>query len=509
MSDPGNPFGSGGDRTVFRPNPGQRRPPPRPPETPQERAAPGFTPQNAPAFAPLAEQEFRAAPAPRPAEAPFGRLPATPFDAQHAPERGVASDDWVHGRAPEAAPQHLQRAEDLDFEELAAQHENPIMRAAGPLLHLLGRLRVAALSADLESLLNQVAAAVAFFDKDIRAAGVPAEQANVAKYLICATADDIVQNIPTNDRNLWTRYSMTARFFGERLGGVNFFKQLDWLQREPALNFNVLELLHVCLALGFQGQYRAAQGGPTQLQFIQRNLYELLRRVRPKPVLDLSPRWRGQNLALKGQRFSAPLWVIAALATLLCFAAFLGLRANIGAMGESVAAEIEALHPRAKVALQERLNLPRVAPPPTVTRQCKEIGDTVGQGVSVKCLGAWVQITAGDAVLFNSGKAEILPQFRPIAERIARAVNAAPGPVKIVGHTDNQPLSPLNPLRDNQQLSEARAQAVAAALRPLTQDSSRFVVAGKGPSEPVADNGAEAGRRQNRRVEVWLRGLAD
>ena len=80
--------------------------------------------------------------------------------------------------------------------------------------------------------MEQVADAIKFFEKDIRAAGVSAEhQANIAKYVLCATADDIVQNIPTEDRHVWTQYSMLSRFFGERVGGVRFFEELDQRSR--------------------------------------------------------------------------------------------------------------------------------------------------------------------------------------------------------------------------------------------------------------------------------------
>lgn len=502
MSDKRNPFGPGGDRTIFQPNPGLRR------QQRQSGPAPskgGYTPQTAPAYAPRQADYPSAAGAPRPADSPYGQFAPSPFE-KAAPGPAAVADDWITGRAPNvAAPSWpLQRAEDLKFDELVAQHENPILRAAGPLLHLLGRLRVAALSAELESLLEQVAAAVDFFDKEIRRAGVAAEHANIAKYLICATADDIVQNIPTDDRHLWTRYSMTSRFFGERLGGVNFFKQLEWLQHDPAGNFEVLELQHVCLALGFQGQYRAIDGGPVQLQYIQRTLYELLRRVRPKPVLDLSPRWKGQALAIGRMRNAVPIWVVAAIAALWLFAIFLGLRAKIGAVGETVAAEVEALHPTTRIALQERLTLPRAEPPPRVSAQCNRIGAEVGDGVSVTCNGKWVQIKVGDAVLFQSGKATVLPQFTPIATKIARVIDRETGPIKVVGHTDNQPLGPLSPFRDNQNLSEARARAVAALLRPMLGDPSRVTESGRGPSEPVADNSSESGRRLNRRVEVLI-----
>ena len=111
------------------------------------------------------------------------------------------------------------------------------MRAAGPLLLLLGRLRVALLRASFASLMEQVADAIKFFEKDIRSAGIPEQQANIAKYILCATADDIVQNIPTEDRHVWTQYSMLSRFFGERIGGVRFFEELDKALKDPLINY--------------------------------------------------------------------------------------------------------------------------------------------------------------------------------------------------------------------------------------------------------------------------------
>ena len=106
------------------------------------------------------------------------------------------------------------------------------MRAAGPLLLLLGRLRVALLrasSAEPDGAGRR--RHPGFFEqRDPRGRRLRREQANVAKYVLCATADDIVQNIPTEDRHVWTQYSMLSRFFGERIGGVRFFEELDRAQ---------------------------------------------------------------------------------------------------------------------------------------------------------------------------------------------------------------------------------------------------------------------------------------
>ena len=54
--------------------------------------------------------------------------------------------------------------------------------------------------------MEQVADAIQEFERDVRAVGLSAEQTRVAKYVLCATADDIVQNIPSEDRHVWTQY---------------------------------------------------------------------------------------------------------------------------------------------------------------------------------------------------------------------------------------------------------------------------------------------------------------
>ena len=181
MSDSDSPFGRG-DRTIIRPNPGARRP-----------AAPASP----------------ASPAPSPA-APGG-VPSAPL----FPGSEASAEAWIKTEQARPVAQSLPRAADLKVDDLVAPNENPIMRAAGPLLLLLGRLRVALLRAPFASLMEQVADAIKFFEKDIRSAGIPEAQANLAKYILCATADDIVQNIPTEDRHVWTQYSMLSRFFGE------------------------------------------------------------------------------------------------------------------------------------------------------------------------------------------------------------------------------------------------------------------------------------------------------
>jgi type VI secretion system protein ImpK len=373
------------------------------------------------------------------------------------------------------------------------------------LLLLLGRLRVALLRASFASLMEQVADAINFFEKDIRSAGIPEQQATVAKYVLCATADDIVQNIPTEDRHVWTQYSMLSRFFGERIGGVRFFEELDRALKDPLINYSLLELQYTCLALGFQGVHRTSPNGAAALQQIQRNLYETLRRVRPKVAHDLSPRWQGQQLASRAARVRVPVWAVAAILGALLLALYVTLLALLGGGSDAVASGALTLHPTDKVEIARRVIAPPPPPPPPpvnaqLPRIKRELAD---ECITVTQTGTTVIIRLCDLALFESGKAEVRDQFKPAAARIARLLEGEAGYIKVVGHTDNIPIKTVR-FPSNWNLSMERAKAVAELLKKGLSHPERVQVDGKGDQTPIASNATADGRAKNRRVELLI-----
>ena len=101
-------------------------------------------------------------------------------------------------------------------------------------------------------------------------------------------------------------------------------------------------------------------------------------------------------------------------------------------------------------------------------------------------------------VNFAVDRAEILPDSRPQIDQVLSLLQDDPTlRLSIDGHTDN-----TGDAAHNQRLSEARAQAVVAALVTRGIDASRLEARGHGQSQPVAGNDTEAGRAQNRRVEL-------
>ena len=102
-------------------------------------------------------------------------------------------------------------------------------------------------------------------------------------------------------------------------------------------------------------------------------------------------------------------------------------------------------------------------------------------------------------ILFDTGKAEIKPKSLPVIAEIAKLLKERPGlKIHIVGHTDN-----VGNADSNLKLSAARAQAVRKILLETHKiQPARLNVFGAGPYCPVATNANEAGRAQNRRVEL-------
>jgi outer membrane protein OmpA-like peptidoglycan-associated protein len=71
--------------------------------------------------------------------------------------------------------------------------------------------------------------------------------------------------------------------------------------------------------------------------------------------------------------------------------------------------------------------------------------------------------------------------------------------IEVVGHTDSTGSHPYNV-----SLSQQRAQSVANYLTAQGVNGARVTSRGMGPDQPVASNANEAGRSQNRRVEIKL-----
>jgi len=115
-----------------------------------------------------------------------------------------------------------------------------------------------------------------------------------------------------------------------------------------------------------------------------------------------------------------------------------------------------------------------------------------------------VFVTVGAGGAFESGSADLTEEAKTIMAEIAANGLAPDATVTVTGHTDNVPLNG-GPYSDNFGLGAARATSV---VRELVQsgrvDPSQIVAVSRGETAPVADNTTDAGREENRRIEIEI-----
>ena len=123
-----------------------------------------------------------------------------------------------------------------------------------------------------------------------------------------------------------------------------------------------------------------------------------------------------------------------------------------------------------------------------------------GTGVDVVREGNNITLDMPSGITFGFNSADVNAQFYPVLDKVATTLSEYnQTTVNVVGHTDS-----IGSDAANQTLSERRARSVAGYLQSHGVAAQRLVVSGKGKTQPVDTNDTEAGRANNRRVEITL-----
>ncbi len=126
---------------------------------------------------------------------------------------------------------------------------------------------------------------------------------------------------------------------------------------------------------------------------------------------------------------------------------------------------------------------------------------TQGTGVEVtQTADNQLKLNIPSDISFATGRADIQPNFRTVLDQFAQGLRDNGGStVRIIGHTDSTGSDAIN-----NPLSLARAQSTRDYLIDRGVAGNRIGVDGRGEREPIADNGTDAGRARNRRVEIFV-----
>jgi type VI secretion system protein ImpK len=369
-------------------------------------------------------------------------------------------------------------------------------------------LKISRSHPDSNGLKNQITREINIFQNEALHNGVDQKTVYTARYVLCTALDEAVLNTPWGNTGGWAQQSLLSSFYKEVSGGERFFKILKSLGQNPGKNIDLLELMYLCLALGFEGRYRIVQGGKDKLAQIRDWLYRLISRERGTGEHTLSPHWVGvvdkRNPLL---RF-VPMWVFGAIAAGLLATLYVGLLMYLNHLSDPVFKQVYSI--KAPVA-QPPEPLVRIEPPPPISEETKSV-ITLSQLLTPEIRSGQVKVSeneklskvtiSGDS-LFRSGRADIDTAVIPLIHRIGESLNQLPGTILITGHSDSDPIKTVR-FPSNWHLSQIRAEAVARIVSGDLDVPGRITVEGRADLEPVATNENREGKARNRRVEIML-----
>ncbi len=491
MSD--NPFGEPDDseRTVIRPAPGGRRPPQAPPSGGQG-GAPGGA---AGGFGAGGFGGGGAGGGGFGGGSGFGPGPS---------DFGGSDGGSGSGGFGAPAPMLSEGAEQIRF------GTSPLLAGAAPLLQLLARLRNTLSQPNPAELRERAVHEIRQFEAASREAQLPMELLRPAHYAICASLDDAVLNTPWGSQSGWDTRSLVSTFHQEVRSGERFFAVLAQVRQNPGSFLPVLELMYMCLALGFQGQYRLSPRGPGELERIREDLYTIITRQRGAADAGLSPHWQGVPAPYRPARAHLPVWVAAVGGVLVVALVFLGFSRSLNARSDAL---FEAMLHAPPATMPRLVRAAPVVPPPPPPPPAQPgileklrgfLAPEIKEGL-VTVLGTEQTpiVRIRNTGMFASGSATVQQQVIPTLERIGSALKPEAGQVTVLGYTDNEPIHTVQ-FPSNFVLSTKRAEAARAIILRTFGEPARIRAVGRADADPIASNATAAGREQNRRIEVVL-----
>lgn len=166
---------------------------------------------------------------------------------------------------------------------------NPIVDAAGYLFSIIGKLKAITTYRQLNKLQAELIQEINLFHETVKNHGYSSEYIVVCRYVLCAITDEIIGNTSWGGQGQWDAFSLLAAFNQDTHHQDKFFSIMERTIKEPALYIDLMELMYICLSMGYKGQYRTTEHSQYQLEQITNNLYKHIRAYRGSFSKTLSP----------------------------------------------------------------------------------------------------------------------------------------------------------------------------------------------------------------------------
>jgi len=165
------------------------------------------------------------------------------------------------------------------FEKLQGDVNNPLLSNAAPLFKQIVMLQSSYDVGAVENVHQTLVENINYYTEAVGRYDIENSQVMLGRYLLCTFMDEIICTTFWGKDNNWSSSSLLGHFYNETYGGEKFFQLLDKLSSAPAKYINLLELMYVCLSLGFEGKYRIQNRGKMQLDTLRDGLYKQIKMI--------------------------------------------------------------------------------------------------------------------------------------------------------------------------------------------------------------------------------------
>ena len=244
-------------------------------------------------------------------------------------------------------PQHSPPSGAIDSESAyfrIAQGLNPLVNAASSLIAVFEKTRGSLNHPDIRGLHQRLVSEIRSFENRMRDQGTAPEIVLSARYVMCAVLDETVLNTPWGSESAWGQRTLLSVFHNEASGGEKFFLILDRMRQSPSENLNMIELMYICLSLGFEGKYRLMARGRDAIEQIRDEVFHTIRRYRGEHERELAENWRGLGRTRNTLTQFLPMWVIVVIVVSILFFSFSGFRWWLYKSSDPVAKELNTIN---------------------------------------------------------------------------------------------------------------------------------------------------------------------
>jgi len=263
-----------------------------------------------------------------------------------ASRQSIPSDNFELPPIHQAASQGVASRQinpDVVFQSIGP-HVNKLVSCSSILLGVFSSLKNTMTHNDESGLYSRLVNEIKLFERHAKDEMLQPEIILASRYILCAMLDEAILNTPWGSSGQWSQHTLLSTFHNETAGGEKFFLLLDRMREMPSENIEILELMYLCLSLGFEGKYRLIHNGKEQIELIRDELFSLIRNFRGEFERDLSFGWHGSEHTKSTLTQYVPLWVIASVFASIMFFSYFGFRVWLFESSFEVTERIEKIN---------------------------------------------------------------------------------------------------------------------------------------------------------------------